>query len=47
MQKKAPFILPSLRANWSRECAPDDRLREAIQKIKKKLDRFVAFGSSR
>src|SRR3954468_2294956 len=24
--------LPSLRANGSRECAPDDRLREAIQK---------------
>jgi len=23
--------LPSLRANGSRECAPDDRLREAIQ----------------
>jgi len=27
-------ILPSLRANGSRECAPDDRLREAIQKAK-------------
>ena len=25
----------SLRANGSRECAPDDRLREAIQKLKK------------
>jgi hypothetical protein len=24
-------IQPSLRANGSRECAPDDRLREAIQ----------------
>ena len=24
------FLLPSLRANGSRECAPDDRLREAI-----------------
>ena len=24
-------FLPSLRANGSRECAPDDRLREAIQ----------------
>jgi len=23
--------MPSLRANGSRECAPDDRLREAIQ----------------
>jgi hypothetical protein len=27
---------PSLRANGSRECAPDDRLREAIQKARKK-----------
>jgi hypothetical protein len=26
---------PSLRANGSRECAPDDRLREAIQSRKK------------
>jgi hypothetical protein len=25
--------LTSLRANGSRECAPDDRLREAIQMI--------------
>ena len=25
------FSQPSLRANGSRECAPDDRLREAIQ----------------
>src|ERR1700716_2847126 len=38
---------PSLRANGSRECAPDDRLREAIQllcsdKEKRKLDCFVA-----
>ena len=24
-------LVPSLRANGSRECAPDDRLREAIQ----------------
>jgi hypothetical protein len=24
-------LTPSLRANGSRECAPDDRLREAIQ----------------
>jgi hypothetical protein len=29
----------SLRANGSRECAPDDRLREAIQE---KMDCFVA-----
>src|SRR5258708_4110176 len=32
----------SLRANGSRECAPDDRLREAIQKCSKELDCFVA-----
>jgi hypothetical protein len=31
-----------LRANGSRECAPDDRLREAIQGNKKELDCFVA-----
>jgi hypothetical protein len=35
--------LPSLRANGSRECAPDDRLREAIQSEPQKLlDCFVA-----
>jgi hypothetical protein len=27
---KQPILRPSLRANGSRECAPDDRLREAI-----------------
>jgi hypothetical protein len=34
----------SLRANGSRECAPDDRLREAIQRRLRqaKLDCFVA-----
>jgi hypothetical protein len=26
-------LYPSLRANGSRECAPDDRLREAIQSM--------------
>jgi hypothetical protein len=31
-----------LRANGSRECAPDDRLREAIQGRKQGLDCFVA-----
>jgi hypothetical protein len=32
-----------LRANGSRECAPDDRLREAIQPCPRKiLDCFVA-----
>jgi hypothetical protein len=33
---------PSLRANGSRECAPDDRLREAIQSHAQGLDCFVA-----
>src|SRR3954469_4652516 len=32
----------SLRANGSRECAPDDRLREAIQRHAGRLDCFVA-----
>jgi hypothetical protein len=32
----------SLRANGSRECAPDDRLREAIQGHKCRMDCFVA-----
>src|SRR6202011_2844600 len=33
----------SLRANGSRECAPDDRLREAIQATEKsEMDCFVA-----
>jgi hypothetical protein len=40
----ASFLTPSLRANGSRERAPDDRLREAIQHciIEKELDCFVA-----
>src|SRR3979490_1455587 len=33
---------PSLRANGSRECAPDDRFREAIQSKEKRVDCFVA-----
>src|SRR5216684_6320729 len=33
---------PSLRANGSRECAPDDGLREAIQDIRHEVDCFVA-----
>jgi hypothetical protein len=38
-------IFTSLRANGSRECAPDDRLREAIQKPHvKELDCFVAIA---
>jgi hypothetical protein len=36
--------VPSLPANGSRECAPDDRLREAIQCPKERLDCFVAFA---
>jgi hypothetical protein len=37
-----------LRATGSRECAPDDRLREAIHKLDpaKKLDCFVAMTVS-
>jgi hypothetical protein len=36
-------ILPSLRANGSRECAPDDRLREAIHSFfAGHMDCFVA-----
>jgi hypothetical protein len=34
--------MPSLRANGSGECPPDDRLREAIQCDAGKLDCFVA-----
>jgi hypothetical protein len=33
---------PSLRANGSRECAPDDRLREAIQLWHRKLESWIA-----
>jgi hypothetical protein len=37
----------SLRANGSRECAPDDRLREAIHRTNTTaMDCFVADGSS-
>jgi hypothetical protein len=36
---------PSLRANGSRECAPDDKLREAIHgEAKRKLDCFAALA---
>ena len=36
-------LAPSLRANGSRECAPDDRLREAIHgNAQSSLDCFVA-----
>jgi hypothetical protein len=33
---------PLLRANGSRECAPDDRLREAIHGAARRMDCFVA-----
>src|SRR5581483_4849457 len=35
-------VQPSLRANGSRERAPDDRLCEAIQRAEESLDCFVA-----
>jgi len=43
-KSKQYLVVPSLRANGSRECAPDDRLREAIHRTaqRKKLDCFVA-----
>src|SRR5258706_15599771 len=36
-QKTIQFVEPSLRANGSRECAPDDRLREAMHLAAKKV----------
>ena len=33
---------PSLRANGSRECAPDDRLREAIQLPSRRQESWIA-----
>jgi hypothetical protein len=37
--------LPSLRASGSRECAPDDRLREAIHSAaERKMDCFAALA---
>jgi hypothetical protein len=47
LSTQLPFgnIDPSLRANGSRECALDDRLREAIQScVSKILDCFVAYA---
>jgi hypothetical protein len=41
--KKPTVARPSLRANGSRECAPDDRLSEAIHRAaQRKMDCFVA-----
>jgi hypothetical protein len=39
---KRKWIFSSLRATGSRECAPDDKLREAIQNHRKGLDCVVA-----
>src|SRR6266550_8769610 len=39
--------ISSLRANGSRECVPDDRLREAIHETTRKLDCFVAYAPLR
>ena len=36
--RSSSFRLPSLRANGSRECAPDDRLREAIHRTAQRMD---------
>src|SRR5258708_2860674 len=36
------FFTPSLRANGSRECAPDDRLREAIQLWRRATESWIA-----
>src|SRR4029077_2792222 len=35
MKGKRASLLPSLRVNGSRECAPDDRLREAIRAFRR------------
>src|SRR5476651_1641224 len=40
----SPSRLPSLRATGSRECAPDDRLREAIQLCSKKAGLLRRFA---
>src|SRR5712672_1870144 len=39
-------LRPSLRANGSRECAPDDRLREAIHRAAKKVWIASAFAKA-
>ena len=41
---KEPIVEPSLRANGSRECAPDDRLREAIHKATRKYGLLRRFA---
>jgi hypothetical protein len=42
----AQGCIPALRANGSRECAPDDRLREAIQRQQAKTGLLRREGSS-
>src|SRR5579864_2446515 len=39
---KSSLVQPSLRVNGSDGCPPDDKLREAIQSHKERLDCFVA-----
>src|SRR5258708_38626363 len=43
-QRVQPVLIPhaSLRANGSRARAPDDRLREATHRVRKRLDCFFA-----
>src|SRR4030081_3489982 len=38
IEAQTPPLQPSLRANGSRECAPDDKLREAIQLCRAKKE---------
>src|SRR5258706_1764100 len=41
---KGPTHLPSLRANGPRECAPDDRLREAIHLAARQNENWIAWS---
>jgi hypothetical protein len=43
--ENAKLYLPSLRANGSRECAPDDRLREAIHEATKMQEWIASLRS--
>jgi len=42
---KQPILRPSLRANGSRERAPDDRLREAIQIWHREIENWTCVNS--
>jgi hypothetical protein len=46
VNERAPNLVPSLRANGSRVCAPDDRLREAIHSFfaRLEMDCFAALA---